>query len=100
MAVFTRKQCHAFIYHYFLRRGWLPPGTTHHNWRDVTIEMLHLDNPPFANDPHYQKNKVALDIQDHFLTFGGGIESPLNLLSKPELNLIQIGDWCFEHQVG
>jgi len=100
MAVFTKNQCQTFIYRYFLRQGWLPPGTTRHNWGDVTMKMLYMDDPPLPSDPHYQKKKAALDLQDHFLTFGGGIESPLAQLKKPTLTLRELAEWCSENQVG
>lgn len=100
MARLNRVQCENVVYRYFLREGWLPPGTTTRTWREVKVSDLGMDDPPLPSDRNLQKRRVSLDLQDLFEMLGGSIGSPLSQLKKKNLKLVEFARWCFENQRG
>ncbi len=95
----TKVQCENLIYKYLLREGWLPPGTTKRNWRNVQIGQLGIDVPALPSDPHLQKRRAALDIQDMFEELSSKLTSVLPELKKKSNTLLVLAHRCFEKQV-
>ncbi|MCK4414955.1 MAG: hypothetical protein KAY32_15580 [Candidatus Eisenbacteria sp.] len=100
MAMLNKNRCKNFVYQFFLTEGWLPPGTTPKNWSAVTIGELGIDDPPLPSDPHLQKRRVALDLQNFFALLGGKLPSPLSQLKRRSLTLGGFADWCHANQEG
>jgi hypothetical protein len=100
MTKLSKKQCRSLVYRYFLREGWLPPGTTVETWPDVTMGDMVIDDPPLPDDPHFQKKRIALDLQNLFFVLGSGLASPLAQLKQEETTLGDLAEWCFENQDG
>lgn len=94
------NQCKSLIYLYFLTEGWLPPGTTHRTWQNVTMKELAMDDPPLPSAPDFQKQCIALDLQTQFFRMGGEIPSPLSQLKIPTRTLGELAQWCFDNQKG
>lgn len=93
----SQRQCRSLIYRYLLNEGWLPRGTTTSSWRDVTLAEIDFDDPPLENDPHFQKKRVALDLQNLFFVLGSDLASPLGQLKRGESTLVDLADWCAEN---
>jgi hypothetical protein len=55
MAKLSLRACRGLVFRYFLREGWLPPGTTAATWKTVTMGDLAFDDPPLPSEPHFQK---------------------------------------------
>lgn len=100
MAKLKKGQCRSLIYRYFLNEGWLPAGTTTDSWREVTIDEMEIDDPPLPSDPHFQKKRISLDLQNLFVVLGGQIPSPLAELKKKTRTLADLADWCYDNQPG
>lgn len=98
MATLTQAQSRSLIYRYFLNEGWLPAGTTPDTWQGVTMGDMEIDDPPLPSDPHFQKKRIALDLQNLFFVLGSPIASPLAELKKKTRTLAELADWCREHQ--
>lgn len=95
------NQARGIVYRFFLNEGWLPPGTTRQTWPEVTLGDLGMDDPPLQSDPHLQKRRIALDLQNFFfVAVGVRIPSPLERLMTSTLTLGELAQWCFENQAG
>lgn len=100
MARLSENQCSSLVFHYFLFEGWLPPGTTPDNWRDVRMSDMDLDDPPLPGDLDLQKKRVAFDLQNQFVLLGSRIASPFEILCDGEATLGELATFCFENQEG
>jgi hypothetical protein len=98
MPKLNQKQTRGLIYRYFLNDGWLPAGTTVHNWTDVTMGDMEFDDPALPSDPHIQKKRVSLDLQSLFQVLGSSINSPLAELKKKTLTLGDFAAACWASQ--
>ncbi len=93
------NQCRGIIYRYFLNAGWLPVGTPKRTWPSVSMQDLQMDDPPLPGDPHLQKRRIALDLQNFFfVALGAVIPSPLERLRAANFTLGELAQWCFENQ--
>jgi hypothetical protein len=100
MAALTKKQCRSLVYRYFLREGWLPSGTTDKTWSTVTMADMVIDDPPLPDDPHFQKKRIALDLQNLFFVLGSSVASPLAQLKAAATTLGELAQFCFDNQEG
>ena len=94
MAKLSLNACRGITYRYMLREGWLPPGTTAQSWPTVTMADLLIDDPPLPNDPHFQKRRVALDLQALYFALGHELADPFSQLKKDALTLGEFAAWC------
>ena len=94
MARLSLKACRGLTYRYMLREGWLPPGTAPNAWSSVTIAELLIDDPPLPGDPHFQKRRVALDLQSLYYALGGTLTDPFAQLKQGALTLGEFAVWC------
>lgn len=92
------QQCKNIVYFYFLSEGWLPAGTTAENWEAVKMADMEMDDPPLPSDPHLQKKRISLDLQQMFFVFGSQLASPLGELQTGSLTLGKFSGWCESHQ--
>ena len=99
MAKLKKNTCRAIVYNQLLLDGWLPAGTTDTNWWNVTVGQLQLDDPPLPSDPHFQKKKLALELQAAFIRLNSALSSPLAQLKSSTQTLDDLAIWCFENQV-
>jgi hypothetical protein len=100
MPKLAKGQCRSLIYRYFLNEGWLPAGTTIQNWGTVTMGGMEIDDPPLPSDPHFQKKRIALDLQNLFIVLGSQVASPLSELKKATNTLADLAEWCHTNQGG
>lgn len=98
MAKLTPTQCRNVVFMYFLREGWLPPGTTPQDWKDVTMGEMEFDNPPLPSDGNFQKRKIALDLQFMFFNLNSQLGDSMEILADEEKTLGELATWCHEHQ--
>jgi hypothetical protein len=89
--------CRGLAYRYFLREGWLPPGTTEDNWDGLRMDQMMFDDPPLPSDPHFQKRRASLDLMALFFVLGHELEDPFDELSDDKLTLSDFAEWCSEH---
>jgi hypothetical protein len=92
------QQCKNTVFFYFLAEGWLPKGTTDATWESVTMADLGMDDPPLPSDPHLQKKRIALDLQNFFFILGSRLSSPLGELQTGSVTLGEFAEWCHSHQ--
>ena len=98
MTAITKNQCRALVYHLFLLEGWLPAGTTPQSWAQVTMGQMQFDDPPLPSEPHFQKKRLALELQAAFIRLGSSIPSPLAELKNAAGTLGDLAVWCYQHQ--
>ena len=94
------SQCRTLVYFYFLTEGWLPAGTTDFTWKGVTMGALEMDDPPLPSAPDFQKERIALDLQEQFFRIRGAIPSPIAQLKIANRTLGDLAQWCFDNQKG
>ena len=100
MTKLSKNTCRSIVYNQLLLDGWLPPGTTETNFGSVTIGQLQLDDPALPSDPHFQKKKLALELQACFYRLDGSLPSPLAELKKSTSTLAELATWCYTNQEG
>ena len=94
----NRRQTRNLVSRYFHKEGWLPAGTNPSQWASVAMADIDFDDPPLPGDPHLQKKRVALDLQNLFFMLGSKLASPLAQLRSSTGTLGDFADWCFENQ--
>ncbi len=89
----SRGQVAHFVYNFFESRSKFPPGTTTQNWTSVTMGQMLFDQPPLPANPHFEKRKLALEIQAWFGAMMLDLESPLEILKTPTKTMKDL--WLF-----
>jgi hypothetical protein len=93
----TLNACRGLVFRYFLREGWLPPGTTDESWEGVTMKEMLFDDPPLPSDPHFQKRRASLDLISLFFVLGRDLDDPFEQLKDDALTLAEFAEWCHDH---
>ncbi len=83
---------------FFLFHGKFPPGTNSSNWQDVLMGDMQFDDPPLEGDPHFEKKKLSVQLQQSFNTLGASLKSPLSVLKKTSRRMRDLVKFCDENQ--
>ena len=89
--------CRGLVYRYFLREGWLPPGTTNTSWKKLTMSEMLFDDPPLPNAPTFQRRRAALDLMALFFVLGRDLDDPFEQLCDDSLTLDEFAEWCHDN---
>lgn len=94
MTTLSKKQVKNLVYWFYFFRGKYPPGTTYKTFETLTMADLQVDDPPLPGEPHFEKKKLALELQDLFFQLGYQLSSPLGEMKKRTETLDKFHAWC------
>lgn len=94
MAKLSKAQTKNLVYWFYFFRGKFPPGTTYGDFEALTMGDLQVDDPPLPGDPHFEKKKLAVELQFQFFQLGYRLASPLAEMKKKAKTLKAFHGWC------
>jgi hypothetical protein len=94
MAKMNAKQVKNLIYYFYFYRGKFPPGTTYQTFESLKMGDLQVDDPPLPGEPHFEKKKLALELQHQFFQLGFQLTSPLAEMKKKTQTTKVFHQWC------
>jgi hypothetical protein len=94
----NKQQVENLILSFFIFHGKFPPGTTATNWKQTKMSDMQFDDPPLPGNPDFEKQKLAVLLQQQFNQLGLGMISPLDILKDGAKTMQGLADFCFKNQ--